>query len=69
MLKVLRDLLKYDGRFRLAVILLGTVVVMILLSYVSPYDPGKSFVVPWDLPHRGNTFSAPRPGDRTSSGG
>jgi peptide/nickel transport system permease protein len=50
MLKVLRDLLKYDGRFRLAVIFLGTVVVMILLSYVSPYDPGKSFVVPWDLP-------------------
>jgi peptide/nickel transport system permease protein len=23
---------------------------MILLSYNSPYDPGKSFVVPWDLP-------------------
>ena len=50
MLKVLRDLLRYDGRFRLAVIFLGTVVVMILLSYVSPYDPGKTFVVPWDLP-------------------
>ena len=26
------------------------VVVMILLSYRSPYDPDKSFVVPWDLP-------------------
>jgi peptide/nickel transport system permease protein len=50
MLKVLRDLLRYDGRFRLAIILLGGVVVMILLSYDSPYDPGKSFVVPWDLP-------------------
>ncbi|HEX2620907.1 MAG TPA: ABC transporter permease [Phototrophicaceae bacterium] len=50
MFKVLRDLLRYDGRFRLAVILLGGVVTMILLSYRSPYDPGKSFVVPWDLP-------------------
>src|SRR3989304_2128936 len=50
MLKVLRDLLRYDGRFRLAIIFLGGVVVMILLSYRSPYDPGKSFEVPWDLP-------------------
>lgn len=50
MFKVLRDLLRYDSRFRLAVILLGGVVAMILLSYGSPYDPGKSFVVPWDLP-------------------
>jgi peptide/nickel transport system permease protein len=50
MLKVLRDLLRYDGRFRLAVILLGAVVGMIVLSYDSPYDPGKTFVVPWDLP-------------------
>ncbi len=50
MFGVLRDLLRYDGRFRVAVILLGGVVVMILLSFNSPYDPGKSFVVPWDLP-------------------
>lgn len=50
MFRVLRDLLRYDGRFRLAVILLGGVAAMILLSYNSPYDPGKSFVVPWDLP-------------------
>jgi peptide/nickel transport system permease protein len=50
MLKVVRDLLRYDGRFRLAIIFLGGVVVMILLSYRSPYDPGKSFEVPWDLP-------------------
>ncbi|MBX3062182.1 MAG: ABC transporter permease [Anaerolineae bacterium] len=50
MFQVLRDLLKYDGRFRLAVILLGWVVVMIVLSFNSPYDPNKSFVVPWDLP-------------------
>ena len=50
MRKVLRDLLRYDGRFRLAIILLGGVVVMILLSYDSPYDPGKSFAVEMDAP-------------------
>ncbi len=50
MFKVLRDLLRYDGRFRLAVLLLGGVVTMIYLSYKSPYDPSKTYVVPWDLP-------------------
>ncbi len=53
MLKVLRDLLRYDGRFRLAAVFLGSMVVMSLLSYVSPYDPSRSFVVPWDLPPSG----------------
>ena len=50
MLKVLRDLLKYDGRFRIAFVLLTGVVLMVLLSAVSPYDPNKSFVVPFDTP-------------------
>jgi peptide/nickel transport system permease protein len=50
MFKVIRDLLKYDGRFRLAFILLTVVVVMILLSFVSPYNPDKSFVVAMDTP-------------------
>jgi peptide/nickel transport system permease protein len=50
MLKVLRDLLRYDGRFRMAFILLGVVVVMILLSLVSPYDPNKTFAVAMDMP-------------------
>ena len=50
MLKVLRDLLRYDGRFRIAFIFLIGVVVMILLSFFSPYDPNKSFVVAMDLP-------------------
>jgi peptide/nickel transport system permease protein len=50
MLKVIRDLLKYDGRFRIAFVFLTAVVMMTLLSFVSPYDPSKSFVVPWDLP-------------------
>lgn len=50
MIKVMRDLLKYDGRFRIAFIFLAAVVVMILLSLVSPYNPDKSFVVPMDAP-------------------
>lgn len=50
MLKVLRDLLRYDGRFRFGFILLATIVMMVLLSTVSPYDPNKSFVVPMDAP-------------------
>jgi len=48
MFKVIRDLLQYDGRFRIAFILLLAVVVMILLSFVSPYEPNKSFQVPMD---------------------
>jgi peptide/nickel transport system permease protein len=50
MFKVIRDLLQYDGRFRIAFILLLAVVVMILLTFVSPYDPNKSFEVPMDVP-------------------
>ena len=50
MLRVLRDLLKYDGRFRIAFIFLVTVVLMIFLSFISPYDPNKSFVVAMDSP-------------------
>jgi peptide/nickel transport system permease protein len=49
-MRVLRDLLKYDGRFRIAFIFLVTVVVMIFLSFVSPYDPGKTFEVAMDAP-------------------
>ncbi len=50
MFRVLRDLLKYDGRFRLAFIFLAIIVVMVLLSFVSPFDPGKSYVVAMDSP-------------------
>ncbi len=50
MFRVIRDLLRFDGRFRIAFIFLTTVVVMILLSFVSPYDPGKTFVVAMDSP-------------------
>ena len=50
MFKVIRDLLRYDGRFRIAFIFLLAVVVMILLSFVSPYSPNKSFQVAMDTP-------------------
>ena len=50
MLRVLRDLLKYDGRFRIAFIFLVAVLLMIFLSFISPYDPNKSFVVAMDAP-------------------
>lgn len=50
MLKVIRDLLKFDVRFRIAFIFLIAVVVMIIMSFVSPYDPNKSFQVAMDTP-------------------
>jgi peptide/nickel transport system permease protein len=50
MFRVLLDLLKYDGRFRIAFIFLVAVVLMIFLSFISPYDPNKSFVVAMDTP-------------------
>jgi peptide/nickel transport system permease protein len=48
MLRVLRDLLRYDGRFRIAFVFLAAVVLMIILSFISPYDPNKSFAVEMD---------------------
>ena len=50
MFRVVRDLLRYDGRFRFAFILLTAVVVMVVLSFVSPYDPNRTFVVAMDTP-------------------
>lgn len=50
MLTVLRDLLRHDGRFRIAFLFLLAVTTLALLSLVSPYDPGKSFMVPPDMP-------------------
>jgi peptide/nickel transport system permease protein len=49
MIKVLKDMLKFDGRFRVAFIFLFIIVVLMLLSFVSPYDPGKTFEVGMDL--------------------
>ena len=50
MFRVIRDLLKYDRRFRIAMIFLGAVFLMAFLSFFSPYDPNQSFVVPMDAP-------------------
>jgi len=50
MLKVIRDLLRHDSRFRTAFILLIPVAAMFVLSFFSPYDPNKSFQVPMDVP-------------------
>lgn len=50
MLKVIRDLLKYDGRFRIAFVFLVAILIMVLMSFVSPYDPTKTYQVPGDLP-------------------
>jgi peptide/nickel transport system permease protein len=50
MIRVVRDLLRYDGRFRVASVFLLTILAMCLLSFVSPYDPSRTFQVPADMP-------------------
>jgi peptide/nickel transport system permease protein len=49
-MRVIRDLLRYDGRFRIAFVFLTLVIVMIVMSFFSPYDPGKTFQVAADQP-------------------
>jgi peptide/nickel transport system permease protein len=49
MLTTTRDLLKYDGRFRIAFVFLLAVLTLAALSAVSPYDPGRTFMVPADM--------------------
>ncbi|MEN4041618.1 MAG: ABC transporter permease [Anaerolineaceae bacterium] len=48
--RIIRDLLKYDSRFRIAFIFLSAIVVMVFLSLVSPYNPNRTFVVAMDTP-------------------
>jgi peptide/nickel transport system permease protein len=50
MLRVIRDLLKYDGRFRFAFVFLLAVLILAISSAISPYDPGRTFKVPADQP-------------------
>ena len=50
MFKVILDLLKYDGRFRIAFIFLAAILLMVFLSFFSPYDPNQTFVVAMDVP-------------------
>ncbi|GHV64251.1 peptide ABC transporter [Spirochaetia bacterium] len=48
MIKVLRDLLRFDGRFRIAFIFLVFILALTGLSWVSPYDMTKTFQVGMD---------------------
>jgi peptide/nickel transport system permease protein len=50
MIKVIRDLFRFDWRFRIAFVFLFIIVVMSFLSLVSPYDMSKTFQVGMDLP-------------------
>jgi peptide/nickel transport system permease protein len=50
MWRVLRDLLRTNRAFAAGVILLGIVVTVALLSFVSPYPPNDAYVVPPDVP-------------------
>jgi peptide/nickel transport system permease protein len=49
MLNVLRDLLKYDGRFRVAALFLLLTLLLAALSWVSPQPPNKTYLVPPDV--------------------
>ena len=50
MFKTLRDLLKTNAEFALGAALTTFVVVIAMLSFVSPYPPIDMYVVPLDLP-------------------
>lgn len=47
---ILRDLLRHNRGFAAGVVLLGGVLLIAALSFVSPYSPLDSYVVPPDLP-------------------
>jgi peptide/nickel transport system permease protein len=50
MIKVIRDLFRFDRRFQVASVFLFFIIVLILLSFVSPYNVEKTFQVGMDLP-------------------
>ena len=50
MIKVLRDLLRFDIRFRIAFAFLLFILLLVFLSFFSPYDVEKTFQVGMDLP-------------------
>ncbi|MGO4123217.1 ABC transporter permease [Inquilinus sp. YAF38] len=49
-LAILRDLVRYNFEFAAGLVLVGLVVVMALLSFVSPYPPLDVYVVAPDVP-------------------
>ena len=48
MLKIIRDLLRFDMRFRAATVFLSVIFLMMILSWFSPYDMSRTFQVPLD---------------------
>jgi peptide/nickel transport system permease protein len=50
MFRIIRDLLKYDARFRVAFVFLTIVLVMSVMSFVSPEQPNRTFQAPIDQP-------------------
>ncbi len=50
MWRILRDLFRYNRAFATGLVLVGIVVIFAGLSFLSPYPPNDSFVVPPDLP-------------------
>jgi len=49
MLKVFLDLLRFDTRFKGAFILLSCIILLMLMSWFSPYDMNRTFQVGMDL--------------------
>ena len=47
---ILKDLLKYNGEFRVGAFLVSIVLAMAILSFVSPYAPDVTYVVAPDVP-------------------
>lgn len=50
MWSILRELYKYDRRFKISTIILLGVISLMCLSGVSPYDPYSNYVTPVNLP-------------------
>ena len=50
MWSILRDLLRYNWEFAAGAILLGAVIIVAALSFISPYPPLDVYVAPPDMP-------------------
>ena len=53
MMTVIRDLFKFNGSFRVGSVIIFFVVLMVLLSFLSPYKPRGRLDVPKNLPPSG----------------
>ncbi|TPM80437.1 ABC transporter permease [Mesorhizobium sp. B2-3-3] len=50
MLKILRDLLRYNVEFAIGAVLIFIVLSMAMASFFSPYPPELQYIVPFDVP-------------------